>query len=247
MKTLMKAVYFLLPLTLAGCVSAPKATVELAEITEQQVLELQKSHTKFVKLYYGKLRDDVNRFIDEKWTPAFLTRAVNIPEFRTDLDAAYVTSTISPNDLNVLWRGKPLAEPQKTALLRGVKQAVDAETSKLGLILLDWSQAAQQQINKKRQEMLKPIDAQEQFMLSEIDSAYADLQRSQSTVKAYLASVVELKTQQDQALAKVVALEKVEATMAKIIAANEKLAKVLASEQADAAATKFLELLEQAK
>ena len=69
----MKALHFLLPLllTLAGCASAPKATVELAEITDQQVIELQKSHTKFVKLYYGKLRDDVNRFVDEKWTPAF--------------------------------------------------------------------------------------------------------------------------------------------------------------------------------
>ena len=244
----MKALYFLLPLllTLAGCASAPKATVELAEITDQQVIELQKSHTKFVKLYYGKLRDDVNRFIDEKWTPAFLTRAVNNPEFRADLDAAYVTSTISPNDLNVLWRGKALAEPQKTALLRGVKQAVDAETSKLGLILLDWSQAAQLQINKKRQEMLMPIDAQERFILSEIDSAYADLQRSQATIKAYLASVVELKSQQDQATAKIVALEKVEATMAKLIETNEKLSKVLASEQADKAATQFLELMEKA-
>lgn len=245
----MKALHFLLPLllTLAGCASAPKATVELAEITDQQVIELQKSHTKFVKLYYGKLRDDVNRFVDEKWTPAFLTRAVNNPEFRADLDAAYVTSTISPNDLNVLWRGKALAEPQKTALLLGVKQAVDAETSKLGLILLDWSQAAQLQINKKRQEMLKPIDAQEQFILSEIDSAYADLQRSQATIKAYLASVVELKSQQEQATAKIVALEKVEATMAKLIETNEKLSKVLASEQADKAATQFLELMEKAK
>lgn len=245
----MKALYFLLPLllTLAGCASAPKATVELAEITDQQVIELQKSHTKFVKLYYGKLRDDVNRFIDEKWTPAFLTRAVNNPEFRADLHAAYVTSTISPNDLNLLWRGKALAEPQKTALLRGVKQAVDTETSKLGLILLDWSQAAQLQINKKRQEMLMPIDAQERFILSEIDSAYADLQRSQATIKAYLASVVELKSQQDQATAKIIALEKVEATMAKLIETNEKLSKVLASEQADKAATQFLELMEKAK
>ena len=179
--------------------------------------------------------------------PRFLTRAVNNPEFRADLDDAYVTSTISPNDLNVLWRGKALAEPQKTALLRGVKQAVDAETSKLGLILLDWSQAAQLQINKKRQEMLKPIDAQEQFILSEIDSAYADLQRSQATIKAYLASVVELKSQQEQATAKIVALEKVEATMAKLIETNEKLSKVLASEQADKAATQFLELMEKTK
>lgn len=209
----MKRTYKLIPLmllVLSGCVSAPKETVELAEITDHQVAELQKSHVKFAQLYYGKLRDDVNRFIDEKWTPTFLSKAVNNRAFRSDLDDAYLTSSISVDDVSVQWRGRELQEPQKRIVLEGVKQAVAAETSKLGQILIEWSQEAQSQISKKRKSLLDPLNEQERFVLAQINSAFADLQRSQATIKAYLSSAVELKEKQDQVMSKLVALEKVE-------------------------------------
>lgn len=246
----MNIAYKLMPLlllVLSGCVSAPKETVELAEITDYQVAELQKSHVKFAQLYYGKLRDDVNRFIDEKWTPTFLSKAVNNRAFRADLDDAYLTSSISVDDVTVQWRGKELQEPQKGIVLEGVKRAVAAETGKLGQILIDWSQEAQYQISKKRKELLDPLNEQERFVLAQINNAFADLQRSQATIKAYLSSAVELKEKQDQVVSKLVALEKVEKVMTKVTDANEKLSDTLASEDTDKAIEKFLELIESAK
>lgn len=246
----MKKTYKLIPLmlfVLSGCVSAPKQTVELAEITDYQVAELQKSHVKFAQLYYGKLRDDVNRFIDEKWTPTFLSKAVNNRAFRSDLDDAYLTSSISVDDVSVQWRGSELQEPQKRIVLEGVKQAVAAETSKLGQILIEWSQEAQSQISKKRKSLLDPLDEQERFVLAQINSAFVDLQRSQATIKAYLSSAVELKEKQDQVISKMVALEKVEKVMTKVTDANDKLSDTLNSEDTDKAIEKFLELIESAK
>jgi hypothetical protein len=46
-----------------GCASAPKQTVELAEIVDSQIAEMQTSHEKFVRLYYDKIRSDVERFM----------------------------------------------------------------------------------------------------------------------------------------------------------------------------------------
>ncbi len=79
----------------AGCISVPKQTVELAEVTDQQIAELQKSHIRFVETYYDKLRDEANNFIDKRWTPLFLSKAVQNKEFRKDLDGAYLISNIS--------------------------------------------------------------------------------------------------------------------------------------------------------
>ena len=74
----------LLLLTL-GCVSAPRATVELAEIADQQIAEMHASHEKFVRLYYDKLRDDVDRFMEQRWVPQFLSNVVEDYESRSGI------------------------------------------------------------------------------------------------------------------------------------------------------------------
>lgn len=165
-------------LILSGCFSAPKQTVELAEITDEQIAELQKSHTHFVQLYYDKLRDDINDFIDNKWTPTFLSKAVQNEQFRQSLDGAYATSNADP------------------------------ESAELGNVLLGFSEAALKEINSRRTSLLESIDDQEQMVLDEINGAYGDLQRSQAAIKGYLASAVNLKAQQDMALKKLGVLDK---------------------------------------
>lgn len=213
----------------SGCVSIPKETVELSEVTDQQITELNKSHVRFVALYYGKLRDDVNNFIDTKWAPLFLSKAVNNEGFRKDLDAAYITSNIKASDISVTWKGNALEEPQKNVVLQGVAQAVTDEKGKLGKTLLDWSEEAQSQINKKRQELLKPIYEQEKMVVDEINGAFLDLQRSQGAIKGYLASAVKLKEKNDEVLRKLGVLEKVGNVMNVVSDANSKLSSILQS------------------
>lgn len=229
MNNAVRGLILLLLFLLAGCAAIPKETVELSEVTGQQITELHKSHIKFVELYYDKLRDDVNAFIDNTWTPLFLSKVVKNPDFRTKLDAGYVTSNIQTSDVVVTWKGQALTEPQKSAILSGVKQAVTAESGRLGQTLLDFSKAAQSQINKKRAEMLAPVDAQEQTVINQINTAFLDLQRAQAALKGYLASAVELKAKQDEVLEKLGKLDNVENAMDKLTAANDTLTGLLAA------------------
>lgn len=55
-----------------SCTSAPKETVELSEIIDQQIAQMQVSHEGFVRLYYASLRGNVESFMEERWIPTFL-------------------------------------------------------------------------------------------------------------------------------------------------------------------------------
>jgi len=244
MKKAINIVLLIATFILTGCISLPKETVELSEVTGQQISELHKSHLRFVELYYEKLRDDINNFIDQRWAPLFLSKAVNNEEFRTDLDASYITSNIKANDISITWKGTALKEPQKSVVLEGVEKAVTDEKSKLGQILLGWSEEAQSQIIKKRKELLKPINEQEKLVVNEINSAFLDLQRSHAAIKGYLASAVDLKETNDQVLQKLGALEKVENVMNTVTDVNDKLNTILqAKDGVDKALQDFVEQL----
>ena len=223
--------YIIIPLitstVISGCVSVPKESVELSDITGKQTAELQKSHIRFVQLYYSKLRDDVNEFITTKWIPVFLSKIVENEEFRADLDNAYITSNIQPEDLTIEWKGKPVKEPQKEAVLSGVKKSITDEKAKLGQVLLDFSEGAQVQINKIREDLLDPIDAQEKFVINEINAAYADLQNGQAAIKGYLASAVKLQEKQDETLKKLGVLEKSQKIINKAVSASESLGELM--------------------
>ena len=53
-------------IVIAGCTTAPRETIELAEIVDYQIAEMQVSHEKFVHLYYDKLRDEVDYFLENR-------------------------------------------------------------------------------------------------------------------------------------------------------------------------------------
>ena len=185
-----------LSIILSGCYSAPKQTIQLTEITDQQIAELQKSHIHFVQLYYDKLRDDINDFIDNKWTPTFLAKAVQNENFRESLDDAYISTN---------------------------------EPGKLADVMLAFSNAALKEINSRRTELLTSVDEQEQMVIGEISGAFADLQRSQAAIKGYLASVVNLKEQQDLTLKKLGVLEKSQQLTNAVLNKAEKFSNILQS------------------
>ncbi len=183
-----------------GCVSAPRATVELAEITDQQIAEMQASHEKFVRLYYDKLRDDVDQFMEQKWIPQFLSNVVEGrgeqgKKFRADLDKAYKLVTL---DWETVIQIKEVKDEDVRETIRGaIKKLATQENAVLGMVLIDFSKAAQEQINQQRKSLMKPIDQQEAYVLDQLRMGYADLLRSSITIKGYLASVVKLVEQRE--------------------------------------------------
>lgn len=231
-----------------GCISVPKQTVELAEVTDQQIAELQKSHIRFVQTYYDKLRDEANNFVDQRWTPLFLSKAVRNAEFRKDLDGAYLISNMNVSQISVKWKGQPIPEAQEKAILSGVEKAITDYRGQLGQVLLDFSKEAQNQINIMRKKLISPINSQERMIINEINAAYADLQRSQAAIKGYLSSAVELKEQQELVAKKLGALTKSKELMDVSLKANDVLSEILrGTKAADATVNEFLDGMRETK
>jgi hypothetical protein len=233
-----------------GCASAPRETVELAEIVDRQIAEMQASHEKFVRLYYGKLRDDVDHFMEQKWIPQFLANAVegtgpSSEQFRNDLDMAYKLATLDWESVEI----DRIQDDDVKQVVRGaLKKLVAQEQATLGMVLLDFSKAAQEQISKRRKSLIQPIDEQEGYVLDQLRAGYADLQRGSTAIKGYLMSVVDLVEQRDVILRKVGALETQRKMMDVAVALSDGAVRTLdVAEAADEGITEFLERMKRAK
>lgn len=199
---------FIILVMLTACATTSIKTVQLSQITQDQAVQLQKSHVQFVKRYYQKMREEVIVFLETKWIPLFLSKAVNNMMFRKDLDEAYLLASIKGSDLQVTWKGNSLVEPQKSAIQSSLKRMVTEERGRLGEVLLDFAKAVQTQVNAKRKEFLNPINNQERMVVDEINAAWADLVAGQVAITAHLESVVEVNKSQDEVLKKLGVLEK---------------------------------------
>jgi hypothetical protein len=58
------------------------------------------------------------------------------------------------SQISVRWKGQPIPEPQNSAVLSGVKNAITDYRGQLGGVLLDFSKEAQNQINAMRKKFL---------------------------------------------------------------------------------------------
>ena len=188
-----------------GCASAPRETVELSEIVGEQIVELQQSHEQFVSLYFDSLRKDVDEFIRDRWIPTFYGNIVSGQgaggaEFRAQLDIAYKLATLDwPAAISVDEIDDPDVRSAVRAAIDGI---VEEQSASLGGVLVDFANAAQIEINKRRASLMEPIDRQEALILGELRATYADVQRGHATIEAYLGSVVDVVEQQDQITAK---------------------------------------------
>ena len=227
-------------LLLSACSTTSTKTVQLSQITLDQSVELQKSHIQFVHQYYEKLRQDVTTFIETQWIPLFLSKAVDHPQFRQDLDNAYLLSGIKVSDIDVKWKGQPFPEPQKSAVLKGVEDVVTDQKGQLGQVLLDFSEAAQTQINKIRKDLLDPINTQEEMVIELLNGAWTDLIAGQTAITAHLESVVDVQKNRDEILKKLSVLEKRDQIMDKLVEYNDLFSDLLKKkEDAEDTITEF--------
>ena len=74
------------------------------------------------------------------------------------------------------------------------------ETEEALNVMLEFQEAANQQINAKKAELLSPILQQEREILSAIDQSYQNTIYANTTLTAYLVSVRKVKESQNEAL-----------------------------------------------
>lgn len=141
---------------LTGCVSIPREVVELSYIIGQDLTIVHVSYKKLVQEHFQFLREQITRFLEEKWIPA------------------YIKDFVTEGEL--------------------IENVTDTEYVYL------WVEVALEEIETKREELLKPIDQEEQKLLELVDEAFVQLYNANATITAHLNSASRVREAQDKIL-----------------------------------------------
>ena len=165
---------------LNSCVSVPKETVQLSGVIGKDLTVLQNSHTTMVELFYNEIINNINAFIEEVYVP-FIINYVLKGELKN------YKNNVSPSIFGVI----------NKAASDG---AGKAETGEVLVEMSNILKAANTRIEKKRNELLDPIQKQKDAMLRNINTSYENTRRANSSVTNYLQSVLSLKESQREIL-----------------------------------------------
>lgn len=162
-------------LLLCSCAQVPRESIELADTVGRDVASIEKSHLKFVNLVYDTYERDVNDFVDNVYVPYYVRESLQKPSGKQLLDSLTTA-------------GKPAAtrEQQKDAY----------DTAEL------WLQVAHERVERMRSELLAPLKAQRAEITSKLSEAYDRVQKANSAVSGYLASVAKVTDLQNDLLSK---------------------------------------------
>ncbi len=159
---------------MVSCVSIPKETVTLSKTLQADMEILQHSHQAMIKMYYGSLKNDVNEFVNRVYLP-------------------FVIRFVMQSELDNYIKGQP-----------GLYQHL--ENNKLDTELLsemyNFQEAAYQQVESKRKELLQPINEQEQALLKAINQSYQNVLYANTSLSAYLESAQSVRKSQKEAIQK---------------------------------------------
>jgi hypothetical protein len=241
---------------LTACASAPRATVELAEIVDEQITEMQKSHEAFVRLYYDGLRGNVDAFVDEVWTPHFLEKTLSgeteqSRRFLRELEGSFHITSIDPTAVTVHVDSLAIPDPAvRDAIRDALELAVEDTRSTLGQVMLGYARATREEIEAQRRSLHAPIDAQERVVLTEIRDGYADILRGHTAVKAHLAAVADVVEERDEILRRVGLLQTQREIVQAAVDANDQTVEAIeqvgdAQEAIDAFRERMAETLER--
>lgn len=241
MMILCRSAFVLSALMAAGCISAPRATIELSEIVGQQIADIQKAHEAVIGLYYSRSHEAVERFLEDTWIPTFLGKVVQRDDVKAELQKVGERFNIDPQAItSKIEAATTLSDLEKATIIEAFEQVEKTGAQQFGQLMLEISEAALKQINIQRADMIGLIDAQEAKVLEAVRSAYTDLYSAQSTIDGYLRSVVEVKAEQDLILDKLGVLEDRDDLLGFLFKANEAAVKGLnLTDSADSAITNF--------
>lgn len=167
-------------LVLSGCAQVPKKSVELSATVGKDVAQVHKAHHELAVIIYERMKNDVNRFVDEVYAPFQIQRL---------LQADY--EDFKKSDKDSLF----------SALDDAIKQPDNSNVQKIALESMDvFVQVVLSVIESYRKQRLAPILAQEKELLSSIDRSYNQIHYANSIVTGHLASIVKVHDAQEELL-----------------------------------------------
>lgn len=168
----------ILLITIEGCIAIPQETVSLSTAIGKDLREFKRSHEKMITLYYDKELSNIDKFIEEVFTPYIINYTIKIEmeEF----------------------------ESGNESLFGLMREAAENNSGKVSKDLLeymqDYLQAAQNQIENQRSLMSKPILEEKSALLSSVNQSYDNAIYGNTALTAHLKSIRKVKNAQSEAL-----------------------------------------------
>ena len=161
-----------------SCISVPKETVQLSSVIGTDLKVLENSHTTMVGLFYNEIINNINGFIEDVYAP-------------------FIINYVLKKELDSYHNSQPsIFEAIEDAATKGGK----ANTEKAYNDMSDFLKAARTQIEKKRNELLVPIQKQRDSIILNIKISYGNTILASSSVTSYLQSISSLKESQNEVL-----------------------------------------------
>jgi hypothetical protein len=209
-------------LTLACTPRVPKEAVELSTAVGEGIVAMQTRHEAMVRAYFDLSRQRVEDFLQHRWVPEFLQSFVQESEVIELLDRPEPFTPEEEQRLaQELTRSLALRGNELQSTLAAVRRGLgDADR---GLIMLDFANAAIEQIELQRDELMVPIARQERQVVDALRGNYADLVQMQSTVTAHIQSVRDVVVEQEAVLRRLGLLQARDQLIADAVALNDKM------------------------
>ena len=165
---------------LSACAQVPKESVELSTTVGRDIAEMHRSHKALVIIIYDRIKQDVNRFVDDVYTP-------------------YQIGNLLRSDYDDFKSGGE--DSLFTVMHKAVRQPDDTQAQKETLPYMQtFLEIVREEIESFRKELLDPVIQQEKELLSAIDRSYNQIHYANSIVTGHLASIVKVHDAQDEVL-----------------------------------------------
>lgn len=166
--------------TLSGCAQVPKQSVELCATVGRDIAQVYKSHKEIATLLYERIKNDVNKFVDNVYAPYQIKK-----QLKDDYD------DFKSGDEDSLF----------AALNNAIKHPDDSQAQLNTLEYMEiFLEVVRGDIESFRQEQLAPVIKQEQKLLSAIDRSYNQIHYANSIVTGHLSSIAKVHEAQEQIL-----------------------------------------------
>ncbi len=230
-----------LPCVLIACgPKVPPEAVALSAAVGEGIEAMQTRHEAMVQLYFDLSQQRVEDFLQHRWMPEFLESCGRESQVVELLDRPRPFAPDQEERLALeLRRSLALEGRDLDSAMMAVRRGLgDADR---GSIMLDFANAALEQIELQREELIVPIDRQRRQVLDALRANYAQLVQMQSTVTAHIRSVRDVVAEQEEVLRRLGLLRARDSLIADVLSLNDEMVRV--TDRAGRAA----ELLEELK
>lgn len=169
-------VSLILVFTLSSCAEVPKEVPELSMTVGVDIAAMQSSHRQIVRALFKELRQQRENYLQYEWTPEFIKTMIVDGKLREIAAGDTVWNEIKEDFED------PIPGKEENQLLTSINA---------------WSTATIEEIQSKRNDLMKPLDDEEVNLLAAIDDGYSNMLAANAQITGFLTSLRNVEEMQD--------------------------------------------------